>query len=238
MKHASCHEKLLDLAYGELPPRHARRVRAHVARCPECREELARIEATRSAMRGLEPQQAPERGEASLLAAARQAVASGEFGRARQPRPWLPTWALAGAATAAVVLAVGAVSFRLLSPAGPGEVREEAAPKADKGDAIARSPGDGPPRSRAAPAPSVAPAPAKPSVVEPRESRSFPLAPGGGEGGERGRSHRAQASTSPAPPSASPAAPPRSPRRRSAWPASRSGQIGPSRASPVSRRKA
>ena len=94
MNHAAASEKLLELAYGELPPREARVVEAHVAGCDACRAELSSIRETRALMAQLPSEPPPERGEAIVLAAAREAAA------ARRPRPLLPTWLWAGTAGA------------------------------------------------------------------------------------------------------------------------------------------
>jgi anti-sigma factor RsiW len=44
---AECRDLLLDLAYGELAAERAAEVEAHLAQCPECREERARLDRTR-----------------------------------------------------------------------------------------------------------------------------------------------------------------------------------------------
>jgi len=118
MTHEAARELLLELAYGELPDREAAAVRAHVDVCEACGEEWARIARTRGAMRGLSPELPPERGERVLLAAARDAAERMGAGRRRSRSP---LWRLA--ATAALVVAVGGVSWRLLA-------RREAPPEA------------------------------------------------------------------------------------------------------------
>ena len=55
-------DRLLDLAYGELPKREAREVEAHAASCDACRAELARIRGTRQVMAALPEEPAPDRG--------------------------------------------------------------------------------------------------------------------------------------------------------------------------------
>ena len=86
MSHDRFQDRLLELAYGELPPKEAREAEAHAASCAECGAELARIRATRQAMSSLPEERAPE-GERILLAAAREAV------RDRAPRRLPPSWA-------------------------------------------------------------------------------------------------------------------------------------------------
>ncbi len=104
--HDTYREQLLDLAYGELGKGEARALRAHLDGCPECRAELARMTSTRSAMSALGEEPAPERGEAVLLAAAREAA------QARR-RPWLPTWVWGTSIGVVGVAAVALVAVRL-----------------------------------------------------------------------------------------------------------------------------
>jgi hypothetical protein len=108
MSHDAYTDRLLDLAYGELSPRDARTVEAHAAACEACRAELRRIRETRALASGLAHVPAPPGGERILLAAARAAT------EARRPRRLLPAW-LWGAMAAVAVVAVGAVSYRLLA---------------------------------------------------------------------------------------------------------------------------
>jgi Putative zinc-finger len=109
MSHDRFQDRLLDLAYGELSPREAREVEAHAASCAECGAELGRIRATRRVMGALPDEQAPDAGERILLAAAREAV------RDRAPKRLLPAWAWSASVVAALVVAVGTVSYRILA---------------------------------------------------------------------------------------------------------------------------
>ncbi|HUL59154.1 MAG TPA: zf-HC2 domain-containing protein [Anaeromyxobacteraceae bacterium] len=103
-------ERLLDLAYGEISRREARSLEAHLAGCEACRAELERIRATRRAMAALAPEPAPERGEAVLLAAAREAAR----GKVHQRPPRLiPPWLWAGTLGALGAAAVVVVSLRV-----------------------------------------------------------------------------------------------------------------------------
>lgn len=120
MSHERFSERILDLAYGELSPREAGEVEAHAASCAECGAELARIRATRRLMAALPDERAPDRGERVLLAAAREEV------RGRAPvRSW-SRWMWSTSVVAALLLAVGAVSYRLLAmrPAAEREGEE------------------------------------------------------------------------------------------------------------------
>jgi anti-sigma factor RsiW len=110
--HETYREQLLDLAYGELGKREARALRAHLEGCPECRTELSRMTATRSAMSGLPAEPAPERGEAVLLAAAREAVRD-------RNRPWLPSWVWGASVGVVGVAAVALVAVRLAGVVRP-----------------------------------------------------------------------------------------------------------------------
>jgi hypothetical protein len=120
MSHERFSERILDLAYGELSPREAGKVEAHAASCAECGAELARIRGTRRLMAALPDERAPDRGERVLLAAAREEV------RGRAPvRSW-SRWMWSTSVVAALLLAVGAVSYRLLAmrPAAEREGEE------------------------------------------------------------------------------------------------------------------
>lgn len=166
MTHERFQERILDLAYGELTAGEARAVEAHAASCADCAAELARIRATRRLMGALPEEPAPESGERVLLAAAREAVRD----RARVRSRLLPGWAWSASAVAALVVAVGAVSYRLLElrPAaerageellGSGPYAEAPAPaalaepQAAKGAATSRAPDVAPPSHAPVPAP-------------------------------------------------------------------------------------
>jgi hypothetical protein len=122
MTHAECQDLLVDLACGELSPRAARAAERHLAACADCRAALSQLRATRRTMGALPPEPAPERGEALLLAAAREEVA-----RRRRERPAsiLPSWLWGAAVGAVSIVAVGAISYRLYGlrprPAPAGE---------------------------------------------------------------------------------------------------------------------
>jgi hypothetical protein len=107
MTHDELRDRLLDLACGELSPREAREVEEHAASCDACRAELARMRGTRQAMSALPVEPAPARGEAILLAAARESSER----RKAQRRPF--RWLWRGALVAVPVAAVVAVSIRI-----------------------------------------------------------------------------------------------------------------------------
>jgi hypothetical protein len=190
MSHPVSEDRLLELAYGELSPPETREVEAHVAGCDACRAALARMTETRRIMSALPEEAAPAAGERALLDAAREAVRR----RAPPPRRRARFW---GASVAlAAVLAVAAVSYRLLvlepgfrrddpdalAGGGPYERKGEAAPDA-------AGPGAG---ERGSPAPPIAPSeqerpafateppserPAAPPPERPRERDRFAEAP-------------------------------------------------------------
>jgi beta-lactamase class D len=156
MTHEEARELLLDLSYGELEPELRGQVEEHVSTCTECEAELAVLAGTRQAARLLRDPGLPG-GREELVEAARRAAAGRSFAGRRawaRPAAWM--------ATAALVLAVGGVTFRLLeggprSDAGPGRVVASAPPE------------------RAAPTPAAAaPAPAPAPALAVRETVDSP----------------------------------------------------------------
>jgi hypothetical protein len=174
MTHERASEKLLDLAYGELSPAEAREVEAHAATCDACRAELAGMRETRALMAMLPAEPAPERGEAILVAAARQAADA-----ARDRRRILPRWLWAGSAGAVAAALVAVVSWQLAKTTPESTFAER------KGDLMgfARPVEQAPSAAPAAPPlapPAAAPAPAddltaKDSrLAEPRLAKGAP----------------------------------------------------------------
>ena len=92
-------DRLLELAYGEVPASEARTLRQHVDGCARCRKVLEGIAEVRTAFRAVPTAPAPERGLESLLAYGEQAAA-----RARSRRGGLRILALLSAATAFAVV--------------------------------------------------------------------------------------------------------------------------------------
>jgi len=88
-------DRLLELAYGEVPPAEARTLCQHVDGCTRCRDVLQGIAEVRSAVRSVPPEPAPQRGLESLLAYGEQAAA-----RARSHRRSLRLVGLLSVATA------------------------------------------------------------------------------------------------------------------------------------------
>ncbi len=92
-------DRLLELAYGEVPASEARALRQHVDGCARCRKVLDGIAEVRTAFRSIPDEPAPEKGLESLLAYGEQAAA-----RARSRRGGLRILALLSAATAFAVV--------------------------------------------------------------------------------------------------------------------------------------
>ena len=92
-------DRLLELAYGEVPASEARALRQHVDGCARCRKVLDGIAEVRTAFRSIPEEPAPEEGLESLLAYGEQAAA-----RARSRRGGLRILALLSAATAFAVV--------------------------------------------------------------------------------------------------------------------------------------
>lgn len=121
-------DRLLELAYGELPAAEARALRTHVDGCPRCRTVLDGIAAVRTVFRSLPAEPAPDRGLDSLLSYGEQAAA-----RARSRRRGLR---IVGVLSAVAALAV--VWLVLPPPRRQTEVAAPA-PAARPADALARA---------------------------------------------------------------------------------------------------
>ncbi|WP_309888669.1 zf-HC2 domain-containing protein [Archangium sp.] len=81
-------DRLLDFAYGELPPSEARVMEQHVLGCSRCSEALDGIRGVRTTMSRLPLHSAPEAGLESLLAYAQQAARRSAAGPEPAPRWW------------------------------------------------------------------------------------------------------------------------------------------------------
>lgn len=101
-------DRLLDFAYGELPPQEAQAVQSHLEGCTRCSEMLAGISGVRTVMKQLPLEPAPDAGLESLLAYAQQAARNAAAGPTPQPT-WWRRW-LVPMMGAAAVCAFGVVS--------------------------------------------------------------------------------------------------------------------------------
>jgi anti-sigma factor ChrR (cupin superfamily) len=125
MTHQPRTDQLADLALGLLEPAEARALEAHAAGCAACRDELAALRQTRQLLAGLPPLEAPARGAAVVLAAARQAAEAA--GQARRPWWAAPRW-LAGGAVGLVGATALAVLLLRVSPPSTTVGEPEPAP--------------------------------------------------------------------------------------------------------------
>ncbi len=115
-------DALLDYVYGELSPEEARRVQAHLDRCPECASHVAGYRAVRGAARAL-PRELPAGGAEALLLAARQTAE-----RTRRRRLAFRAGTLV---TAALAAALVLISLRpAVVPEAPSAVASAPAPAA------------------------------------------------------------------------------------------------------------
>ena len=174
-------DRLLELAYGEMPAAEARTLRKHVDGCTRCRSVLDGIAEVRSAFRSLPAEPAPERGLESLLAYGEQAAA-----RARSQRGGLRILGiLSTAAVLAVVLLLvpakrdgsrEVVASRVRAPAGSDAVarleRRVAPEQGDRAGAEEKAPAEAQEGAAAGYRASKAPAspPLKGPVVAKKES--------------------------------------------------------------------
>ncbi len=84
-------DRLLLLAYGELPEGEAAQVEAHIATCATCREDLERLERARVALDWATPKRRPVRWiAAGLAAAAVLAAVLFTRGGSHGLEPWQP----------------------------------------------------------------------------------------------------------------------------------------------------
>ncbi len=209
MTHEELRERLLDLAYGELSPRDARKVEEHAASCETCRAELGRIRATRRLMSALPEEPAPVGGERILVAAAREAA------RGREPQRRVPRWLWGGSIVAASLAAVVAVSYRLETMRPRSAGRDD--PNALMGESRYAQPP--PPADGAAPAQerkTEAPSRREPPPVADAPRRLTSRPPAAEQKKSRAPEPPRFAAAPPAPPEPSPAAPPAAAARENA----------------------
>jgi hypothetical protein len=153
---AHAHEdRLLDFAYGELPPSEARLVEQHVEGCSRCTEALDGIRGVRTTMSRLSLESAPDAGLESLLAYAQQSARRAAAGPEPAPRWWRRLLAPALGVAAMSVFGVVVVQVNRevdLSPALKQEAAKESSPRGRDKNVTAQAPA-----SPAEPAPTAAP---------------------------------------------------------------------------------
>ncbi|XXF80618.1 zf-HC2 domain-containing protein [Myxococcaceae bacterium GXIMD 01537] len=181
MKPQSLHaheDRLLDFAYGELPPTEARAMESHLQGCARCTEALQGIRGVRATMSQLSTEPAPDMGLESLLAYAQQSARRAAEGPVSAPSRWR-RWLMPAMGLAAVSF-LGIVSHQVsksvqLSPsfselAQKSEEAQQAAPA--PAPAVAAAPAAIPEEvASAAPAPVQAMEPAKKNIDFERPER-------------------------------------------------------------------
>lgn len=123
-------DKLLELAYGELPASEASAVESHVRTCSRCTEALSEIRAVRSTMGQLPMEPVPDTGLESLFAYADQAARRNAAGPAPVATWWRKLMAPLMAAGALSI--IGIVAYQSRDVGEPLATREEIATRQDK----------------------------------------------------------------------------------------------------------
>ena len=103
-------DKLLEFAYGELPPHEADVVDAHVRGCTKCSEALSQISTVRKTMSRLPMEPAPDAGLESLLAYAEQHAKQAKQAPSRRASWWQRY--LTPFVSVASLLTVGVIAYR------------------------------------------------------------------------------------------------------------------------------
>lgn len=128
-------ELLSALLDDALPPAEKEVVTRHLARCHQCRQALAGLQAVRDSLRDLPQEPVPAGWREGLLARMAQEEDPAPAAGAGSPAQGTPWWSsrpglLAGAAVVLLVLVVGG-GLRLLAPVGTGTpAPDEVAPLA------------------------------------------------------------------------------------------------------------
>lgn len=161
-------DKLLEFAYGELPPSEARAMEAHVKGCARCTGALESIRGVRGVMAQLAPEPAPDAGLESLLAYAQQATQRGQAARPPK-RIWWRRWIMPVSGLAAAALVALVMQQTVLSPEKAKESLEATAAKQELAQSDRKV--DAP---KAAPMPAREPAPAAPQVLPVASANSYP----------------------------------------------------------------
>ncbi|RKG97440.1 zf-HC2 domain-containing protein [Corallococcus sp. CA053C] len=129
-QNAHAHEdRLLDFAYGELPPSEAQSLEQHVQGCARCSKALSDIRGVRSTMAHLSVEPAPDAGLESLLAYAQQSARRAAAGPEPKPSRWrrwlLPAVGLATVSTFGILTLEVNKSVKLEPQLSAKALREE-----------------------------------------------------------------------------------------------------------------
>ena len=153
MSHERSRDELVDLALGLLDPDAARALEAHAGTCATCRAELDALRQTRRLLAGLPPAEAPSRGEAPLLAAAREEAARAEA--ARRPRWATPAWLWGGTLGLAGAAALAVLVLRFSGPPPRGPLGDDAEALLGRGVPAPAAPAAPPAKALATAAPAA-----------------------------------------------------------------------------------
>lgn len=127
---AHAHEdRLLDFAYGELPPSEAQLVEQHVHGCSRCSEALDGIRGVRTSMSRLPLESAPDAGLESLLAYAQQSARRAAAGPEPAPRWWRRLLAPALSVAALSVFGVVVIQVNREVDLSPSLAQHKEAPR-------------------------------------------------------------------------------------------------------------
>ncbi|MBL8950495.1 MAG: zf-HC2 domain-containing protein [Myxococcaceae bacterium] len=188
-------DKLLELAYGELPPGEASAVESHVRSCSRCTEALSEIRSVRSTMGQLPMEPVPDTGLESLFAYADQAARRNAAGPAPTATWWRKLMAPLMAAGALSV--IGVVAYQSSREGEPlptrAAIAEESQRKVDSLTATPIQPAEAPaPVAGAAPEPELGAreeqkqAPAKTAMAPAKPEPAKKKMSGYGDGAELG----------------------------------------------------
>jgi Putative zinc-finger len=122
-------DRLLDFAYGELPPTEAQLVEQHVHGCSRCSEALDGIRGVRTSMSRLPLESAPDAGLESLLAYAQQSARRAAAGPEPAPRWWRRLLAPALSVAALSVFGVVVVQVNREVDLSPSLAQHKEAPR-------------------------------------------------------------------------------------------------------------
>lgn len=154
-------DRLLDFAYGELPPTEAEVMEQHLRGCSRCSETLDGIRGVRVTMSRLPLQSAPDAGLDSLMAYAQQAARRNAAGPEPTPRWWRRLLAPAMGVAAMSVFGIVVLQVNREVDLSPSLQKEAAQPVSRQ--EMTAAPASPP---AAVPAPMPAASPVSPEVAQ------------------------------------------------------------------------